>query len=143
MKNYLITLITVSILLTSCRVTLLPNYDASVARQIDSTNKMIDRFYLNMAEINSAQRQYSNFVPDYVKIEVELISILNENKARTLNKDSEKISQNAFDEWEKYKDKHKADNTIKDADIKLNRIYMDEQLLRLRIGEKFKQTATH
>lgn len=137
MKRIII-LTTVLCLAVSCRVQLIADYDSSVAAQIDDANRMVDMFYLSMAETDIGQRQYSAFKSDYVKIEVELISILNVNKSRPLNKDSEKISENALKQWIKYKEKHKADNTIKDADIKLNRIYMDEQMLRLRLGEKFK-----
>ena len=125
----------------SCKVTLVPNYDAGIASQIDSTLKMVDKFYLTMIETTkneNGQRAYQNFALGYVNIEVELQSLVDKNTVRPLNSDSKKISDNTLAQWIKYRDKHKQDNQISDANITLNRIYMHDQLISMQIGEAFK-----
>ena len=124
-----------------CKVTLLPNYDAGIASQIDSTLKMVDKFYLTMLETTkntNGQRAYQNFAVDYVNIEVELQSLLDKNTVRPLNSDSKKICENTLNQWIKYMSKHKQDDQISDADIILNRVFMHDEIVRIQIGESFK-----
>jgi len=130
-----------SVTAISCKVTLVPNYDIGIASQIDSTLRMVDKFYLTMLETTkneSGQRAYQNFVQGYVNIEVELQSLIDKNTIRPLNSDSKKISENTLAQWVKYRDKHKQDNQISDANITLNRIYMHDQLVTMQTGEVFK-----
>ena len=73
------------LVLSSCRVTLVPSYDEEVAAQIEDTAKQIDTFYLQMLE---NEREYDNYVNEYISIQVELNSLYNKNKVKSLNKNS-------------------------------------------------------
>ncbi|MGC9353443.1 MAG: hypothetical protein ACP5D9_06370, partial [Mariniphaga sp.] len=43
------------LLLFSCRVTLLPGYNAELSKNIENTAKLVDKFYLSMYETTSAE----------------------------------------------------------------------------------------
>lgn len=129
--------------ITGCKVTLVPNYDEGIAKQIEATLKTVDEFYLTMLETTKnqgGQRAYSNFIKPYIAIEIELQSLLDKNRVRPLNKNSIAICENTLQQFKKYKDKHKEDNTISDENIILNRLYMHDQLVRMQMGEAFKPT---
>ncbi len=82
------------IALQSCKVTLVPPYDAAISTQIDKTAKSVDKFYLSMLETTASEndgRAYDKFIEQYVNIEVELNSLLNKNKIRPLNAHSVRI----------------------------------------------------
>lgn len=132
-------LLTASI--SGCKVTLLPNYNEDISNQIETTLKTVDKFYLTMLETTknqAGQRSYANFINSYIDIEVELQSLLDKNKVRPLNKNSIAICENTLKQFQKYKDKHKADNKISDENIILNRLYMHDQLMLMQMGEAFK-----
>ena len=141
MKNKFIAFVCLLVLSQGCKVSLISNYDAAIATQIENTLKMVDQFYLTMKETTAEAndgRAYQHFVNQYIAIEIELQSLVDKNKVRPLNKNSTAIAENVLEQFIKYKDQHKADNTIKDANIILNRMYMHDQLVRLQMGESFK-----
>jgi len=130
-----------AIALGSCTVKLIANYDNNIASQVESALKMVDKFYLTMLETSKNEekaRAYTIFVQDYIGIEIELQSLLDKNRVRPLNKNSTAIAENTLKQFQKYKEQHKADNYVSDANIILNRMYMHDQLVLLQMGESFK-----
>lgn len=125
----------------SCRVTLLPSYDASIAEQIEKTTKQADKFYLTMLETTTEEnngRSFDKFVNQYVDIEVELYSLLNQNKVRPLNENSTRICEITLELWQKYKEEHKTDNTLSNGLIKLNRQVFSDLFFAMQVAEKGK-----
>ena len=125
----------------SCRVTFLPSYDASIAEQIEKTTKQVDRFYLTMLETTTEEyngRSFEKFATQYVDIEVELYSLLNQNKVRPLNENSTRICEITLELWQKYKEEHKTDNTLSDGLIKLNRQVFSDLFFAMQVAEKGK-----
>jgi len=123
----------------SCKVVLLPSYDATISEQIDNTAKSVDRFYLSMLETTTAEndgRAFSKFADKYVEIEVELNSLLNKNKIRPLNKNSTRICEITHQLWVKYKEEHKAKNTLKDGLILLNRKKFSDLFYAMRVADE-------
>ena len=126
----------------ACKVILVPKYDDKVAEQIESVTKSIDRLYLTMLETTTEAdggRVYSKFADQYIAIDIELISLLNKNKAREKNEETIKICEKAISMFDKYKNEHKKENTINDADIKLNLEYLRGILYPLMISEDAKK----
>jgi len=131
---------------SSCKVVLLPSYDATIAEQIDNTAKAIDKFYLSMLEttnVTNDGRAFNKFADKYVEIEVELNSLLNKNKIRPLNKNSIKIGEITLQLWQKYKQEHKEDNTLSDGLIKLNRKTFSDLLYAMQVAEKGKELVNN
>ena len=137
-------LIVLLLFLSSCKVTLVPPYNAAILEQIDQTTKEIDKFYLLMLETTSTQnggRSYEQFAEQYVDIEVELVSLLNKNKIRPLNANSVRICEITLQLWTKYKEEHRTDNPLSDGLIKLNRKTLGDLLFAMQVAEKAKEIA--
>jgi len=130
----------------SCRVTLVPPYDAAIKEQIDETAKAVDKFYLLMLETTSNSgggRAYQNFAEGYVEIEVELNSLLNKNRVRPLNENSTRICEITLQLWQKYKLEHKEDNSLPDGMIELNRKTFADLFYAMQVAEKAKEIVTN
>lgn len=134
------------ITVNSCRVTLVPQFDAAIMEQIDETSKAVDKFYLMMLETTSNTdngRAYENFAEDYVEIEVELNSLLNKNKIRPLNENTVRICEITLELWVKYKEEHKTDDELSDGLIKLNRKTFEDLFYAMQVAEKAKEIVTN
>jgi hypothetical protein len=134
------------IFLFSCRVTLLPEYNAELSKNIENTAKMIDKFYLLMYETTSAEkdgRSYDKFAGQYVEIEVEINSLLIQNKIRPLNENSIRICEITLELWKKYKEEHKTDNTLSDGLIRLNRNSFADLLFAMQVAEEGKKMVNN
>lgn len=130
----------------SCKVTLVPPYDAEIATQMDDTAKTVDKFYLSMLETTFAAndgRAFTNFSAQYVDVEVELNSLLSKNKIRPLNEHSTRICEIALQLWQKYKEEHKTDNTLTDGLIKLNQMTLADLFLAMQVAERGKNIVNN
>lgn len=134
------------LLLVSCRVNLVTNYDTAIAEQIDNTSKTIDKFYLTMLETTTSQiggRAYGKYVPEYVDIEVELNSLLNKNRVRPLNQNSTKICAITLNIWQKRKEEHKSLDSLTNGLIKANRKEFSDLFYAMQSAEKAKSYITN
>jgi hypothetical protein len=134
------------IVLTSCKVTFIPNYDSDISEQIENTAKSVDKFYLSMLETTTSSddgRVFSKFSEQYVNIEVELNSLLNKNKIRPLNENSTRICEITLELWIKYKEEHKSDNSLSDGLIKLNRKTFSDLFFAMQVAEKGKEIVSN
>ena len=146
-KRLLLPLFFISVIaFQSCKVTLVPPYDAAISAQIDKTAKSVDKFYLSMLETTAPEndgRAYDKFTDKYVNIEVELNSILNKNKIRPLNEHSIRICEITMQLWKKYKEEHKTDDTLNDGLIKLNQSTFDDLFYAMQVAEKAKNIVNN
>lgn len=132
--------------LFSCRVTLLPEYSAELSNNIENTAKMVDKFYLLMFEATLAEndgRNYDKFAGQYVEIEVEINSLLNQNKIRPLNENSTRICEITLELWQKYKEEHKTDNTLSNGLIRLNRNTFADLFFAMQVAEEGKKLVNN
>lgn len=132
----------IAIVLSSCRISLIADYDDRIAQQIELTAKKVDKFYLTMLETTSQDdknREYSNFIDEYVDIEVELNALLSRNKVKSLNKNSIRICEITLELWIKYKEEHKKDVRLSDTKIRLNRKNMGELFYAMMAVEEGKK----
>jgi len=121
---------------SQCKVALVPPYDAGVEQQIVNTAKMNDRLYLEMQDEPVADRTYTKYSSKYLDIESEINSILLKNEARKQSHDLIVITNNLKTLFVQFKDKHKQDNTINDADIKLNQLQIAAAWKALLVAER-------
>lgn len=128
--------------LFSCRVTFLPAYNSELSKEIAKTAKLVDKFYLSMLETTDAEnngRNYDKFAEQYVSIEVEINSLLNQNKIRPLNQNSTRICEITLELWQKYKDEHKTDNTLSNGLIRLNHKTFADLFFAMQVAEEGKK----
>ena len=132
------------LLFGACKIILVSSYDDKIVEQIENLSKSIDKFYLTMLETTTETgggRAYSNFAEQYIAIDIELQFLLNKNKARAKNEETVEICEKTIKLFEKYKNEHKKDNTISNADITLNLNSMRRILEPLLISEIAKKMA--
>lgn len=127
--------------LTSC-VSLVATYDAKAREQITTVSKSVDKFYLNLLDTTSVEnngRAFQKYTKQYVEIEVELNSLLAQNRVRPLNQNSTRICEITLQFWQKYKETHKKKDSITNAEIMLNQKYMSDLFYCMQVAEEGKK----
>lgn len=150
MKHINKTLLAMSVLVlltfNSCKVSFVPNFDAALLEQIESTAKSVDKFYLQILEsgkIDTNNRKFDKYIEQYIEIEVEIKSLLNKNKIKPLNNSSVRICEITLELWIKYKEEHRKDRLLSDGVIKLNRKTFDDLFFAIQVAEKGKELANN
>lgn len=131
-----------SVIVTSCKVSLVATYDYMVAEKIEEVNKEIDKFYLVMLETTvneNDERAYDKYSEQYIDIQLDLKSLLQKNKRREKNQETIQINQRIYDKWLEYKEIHETQNELSDADIEANMMNMDNMLNTMLAAEQFKK----
>ena len=111
-------LLFVSCFFTSCRVMLVPEYDAKLEEQISSTAKATDRLYIDLLDAPPEQRDYTNVQPRYNDIEADINSIELKNQGRLKNGDFLVIIKNLKDAFQEAKAFHKEHKTLSNGEIR-------------------------
>jgi hypothetical protein len=130
-----------SFVITSCKVSWVATYDYMVAQQIDVVAKKIDKFYLTLLETTqneNEQRVYSKYAEAYIDIEVELSNLLQKNNRRDKNQESIEINKRILNKWLEYKEIHKTENQLSNADIEANKMNFENMMNTFRIAEELK-----
>ena len=139
MKVGRLILIILVLLIVSCSYNNMADYDQRIAGKIIEVSRMINLFYLNMADYGTSERQYSKFSEDYKNIEIELQTLVLMNEIRPLNDESNLQAQTILDFWIKYKNAHKEKDTYKDVLIKLHRDRFNRNFAAMAMGEQLKK----
>ncbi|MCK9417866.1 MAG: hypothetical protein M0R70_00635 [Nitrospirae bacterium] len=109
------------LIITSCSIQLISPYNAETQQATFRCASLVDRFYGTLLEADEQNRQYSKFSDQYVAIESELNGLVLRNKVRSLNQDSTDIAERIAKLWQKYKSRHKNDNTYSTGNAELDR----------------------
>lgn len=117
----IIGLISFLLLICSCSVKLVANYDADTEKQIFKTAKLVDTFYGELLDTKESRRNYDKFSKKYREIETEINMLIMRNEIRSLNEESTKISKNIMTLWLKYMNRHKEKDTYSNGNAKLDR----------------------
>lgn len=140
MKKYkIMSLLLAILLLTSCAVKYVADYDQTTLNKIIDVSKQVDLFYITLLDIESTERDFEKFTQSYKEIEVELRSLVMINKIRPLNDDSTRIAEQVLEFWLKYKTKHKEKNRYSNAQLKLHQKRFNRLFTAMAIGETLKQ----
>ena len=139
-KKYKLTiLLTISLIILSCSVKLVSDYDQNTVDQVIRISKMINLIYMKIAETDSLTIKYENFSDDYKYIEVEIRSLVLLNKVRPYNKHSLSNTENLLKNWLEIKNFHENNDSynfevaVEDEEI------LQDQLLELVKKEQLKQ----
>jgi uncharacterized membrane protein YraQ (UPF0718 family) len=128
--------------ITSCTVSLVPSYDKEINSEVNKLMKEIDIFYLSMQEMPQDDRNYDTFVGKYISIEADLHALYLRNKVRPLNEESTENCLIALEKWRKYKVRHKERDSLSDANIELQNMYMHDLLYYVLAAEQAKKEDT-
>ncbi|MEA3449032.1 MAG: hypothetical protein U9Q98_11405 [Bacteroidota bacterium] len=128
--------------ITSCSINLVPSYDKEITSEVHTLMKDIDVFYLIMQEMPNDERHYDAFVEKYISIEADLHALYLRNKVRPLNEESTENCLIALEKWRKYKARHKERDSLSDANIELQNMYMHDLLYCILTAEEAKKGDT-
>jgi hypothetical protein len=106
MKRKLIPLIALLILSAGCRVSFVPDYDASVEQQIIDGAKANDKIYLELLA-DSADRSYAKCAQEYTDVQADINSIDLKIQASKHSKDMHYLDSTLLAHFIKYRDEHK------------------------------------
>src|SRR6188472_3946559 len=112
----LFTLLIIS--LVSCRVTLVPEYNAKLEEDISKAAKANDKLYIDLLDASTEKRVYDTYKERYNDIESDINSIQLKNEARNNNEDFLKIIKNLKEGFTEAKKYHKDNKTLSDGEIK-------------------------
>ncbi|MFO7879774.1 MAG: hypothetical protein ACQES0_10225 [Bacteroidota bacterium] len=124
---------------TSCSVQFVPDYEKEISDEVTSLMKDINLFYLRLMETPEKERDYDPCVEYYIDIQADLHSLYYKNKVRPLNEESTENCLIALEKWKKYKNRHKNDNTLSNANIELQNQYMQDMLYYILVAEEAKK----
>lgn len=125
--------------LQGCAVKFVDDFNAATYEEILKTGKLVDRFYGELLETEANKRPYQKYSAKYVEIETELRYLYMRNKARPLNEESSKITNNILGLWLKYKHRHKRKNTYSDGNAKLERKRFSKMFISALSAEEIKK----
>jgi hypothetical protein len=121
---------------SSCSVTLVPEYNASLYQQIVTTAARNDRLYIDLLQADTAHRAFSQYAKRYAGIETSIQSIYLQYQARANNSAFLPILENIQTLFLKYKEEHKQHaSALTQAEIKLYQTYTRDYWKPLLIAE--------
>ena len=123
-------------LLSSCSVTLVPEYNASLYQQIVTTAARNDRLYIDLMQADTAHRAFSQYAKRYAALEASIQSINLQYQARANNSVFLPILENIQTLFLKYKEEHKQHTApLTQAEIKVYQTYTRDYWKPLLIAE--------
>ena len=102
--------------IASCKVMLVPEYNAQLDDQITNTAKATDLLYIDMLDVPQSKRTYDSFKERYNEIEAEINSIQLKNEGWPKNADFLVIIKNLKDAFAEAKKYHKDKTTLSDGE---------------------------
>lgn len=129
-----------ALLLFSCQVKFVSDYDASIHQQIIQTADRVERMYTRML-MDEAARPYTAQLENYVEVETQLRSLLRQNQARDKGEGAVKICQNALELWTKYRLEHEEKGVLGEITMELYRENLSAIFQAMEVEENAKKIA--
>lgn len=119
---------------TSCKVSFVPAFDASVVQAVKDGSKLTNLFYQKMAV--SDDKSFAAFSEDYNSLESQINSIMLKEKARSKSASLVKITENLKDTFLKYKSEHEVASSLNLSQIQLYNQYLQALWKPLLVAEQ-------
>jgi hypothetical protein len=134
----LFSLVTLLLFLIGCKVTYVPDYDASIESEIVETAKANDKIYIELLDADPDKRGYKNFESEYITVEADINSIELKNEVRKSNSDMlDIINNHLLPKFIQYKTEHKnATNPLSNAEIEDYQMYIRGYWKALLLAEQ-------
>jgi hypothetical protein len=100
-------IISIFLLVASCRVSLVPEYSKEIETQITNGAKLNDKLYIDLLNAPLEKRGFDVFSARYSEVEAEINSIRLKNEIRKQNVDMLKIIDNLANGFKGIKEEHK------------------------------------
>lgn len=140
MKKTKILILLISILMiSSCVFNQVADYDRDTTFRIIKISRRVDIFFITLLEEEPDERLYEKSSSNYIEIEIELRSLIMQNKMRPKNEESIKISEHILQNWLEYKAAHKKNDAYKNSLIDVDWSTIREQFYALAVAEAAKK----
>lgn len=133
-------IILMGVLLSACSMQFISDYDEASIQDMRSVARMVDTFYVMLAEVPVEQRQYQNSAFEYSRIKVELNALKLSQEVRPMNELTARQVQIAIDLWQQDIDAHKAKNGISNFILNKHRKQFNRLFRSMILGEQSKPT---
>lgn len=130
------------ICLSGCYVTFVPDYDASIEKQVIEVTEMVDILYRKIEKKPEGERSFSQFADSYFDIETKMNSLLVQQKVRPQNNESVLIVEITRDKIQKYERYHEKTDDYLNSDLKDDRKILRRMLQSMLSSEKWKKATT-
>ena len=85
MKHFFKTFLLFALIFSSCSVSLVPDYNATIYQKIIATAARNDRLYIDLLQADTTHRAFSQYAKIYAGIETSIQSIYLQYQARANN----------------------------------------------------------
>lgn len=131
-RAFLFALIALSF--TSCRVTWVPSYDASIVQDITDGAKQTDLLYISMS--NNVDKTFNAHALEYAGVEAQINAIILKNQARPKSGEIIKMANNLHSLFLKYADEHRNKRTLNNSEISLYNRYLQALWKPMLVAER-------
>jgi len=136
MKLFFKTILLFALILSSCRVSLVPDYNANIYQQIISAASRNDRIYIDLLQANPDDRKFSLYAKRYASLETAIQSIYLQYQARPHANSFLPIIENIQTLFVKFKNEHQSQSAPLSADqVRLYQQYARDYWKPLLIAE--------
>ncbi|MDQ6901595.1 MAG: hypothetical protein M3139_01125 [Bacteroidota bacterium] len=112
-----VSLIMLAMLLNSCSIHLVPQYNADLEQQIKDGAKLSDRLYLQMIVAAPDAKSFSLYEDKYLNVQVEINSILFQDEIRPKANDIVASVQKLRDYFTKAMEDHRSKKTLSNGEL--------------------------
>ncbi|MEP6466810.1 MAG: hypothetical protein ABJB05_10925, partial [Parafilimonas sp.] len=109
MKRKLIPLVACIVLFFGCKVTFVPDYDATIEQQIVDAAKANDKIYIELLAADANKRDYKIYEPEYLAVEADIHSIELKNETRKNNTEMLDIINRLDTAFNEFQTEHKTE----------------------------------
>lgn len=134
-------LFTLLLLLSGCSVQLVAEFDPQTLNQLQQINNQIDRLYLQMSALPATQRQYQQFQPQYLDIDVTIRGFVRLQEWRQMNEETYKQAQILAKLWQQDMQQHRKSGHLSDFLLKRHRAQYQQLINTIAQGELAKKAA--
>ena len=142
-SHRLITLLLIIVLIPSCALQLISDYDQRSLDQMELIAKKVDRLYLQLEYMAANKRDYHRVAASYLDIDVELQALKTRQQLRAINELALTQVEIAISLWKKGRQRHQQINTVTDFFIKRYRKQYNRLYLAMIKGEESKKQPTN
>ncbi|MCR4300547.1 MAG: hypothetical protein NUV51_02975 [Sulfuricaulis sp.] len=134
-------------LVSGCAADWVAPHDQASEDRLISAYERINRFYDEITDTAPAERGYPRFARHYADVATDLRVLLLRQKTRANNSESEKITVNILESWEKTREQHRRysesaerrKNPYPDTKINLDRQQFEDHFKAALIAERAKR----
>ena len=128
------------LLLPSCALQLVSDFDQQSLKQMELVAKKVNRLFIKLSYLSPEQRNYHQVKSSYMDVDVELQALKTRQQLRPLNELTLKQLNIIISLWQQGRDRHKSANTVSDFLLKRHQKQYNRMFVAMIKGEESKKS---